>query len=33
MSFFQNFMADAAKKKPRGALFFKTTLRTVLIDE
>jgi len=33
MSCFQNFAADAAKKKPRSALFFNTALRAVLINQ
>ena len=33
MSRFQNFAADAAKKKPRSARFFDTALRAVLINE
>jgi len=32
MSCFQNFAADAAKKKPRSAQFFKTALCAVLIN-
>ena len=32
VSCFQNFVADAAKKKPRSARFFKTALRAVLIN-
>jgi len=33
MSCFQNFAADAAKRKPRSARFFETALRAVLINE
>jgi len=33
MSCFQNFAADAAKKKPRSVRFFETALRAVLINE
>jgi len=29
MSPFQNFAADAARKKPRSARFFETTLRAI----
>jgi len=32
MSRFQKFAADAAKKKPPSARFFKSALRTVLIN-
>ena len=33
MSRFQNFAADAAKKKPRSARFFETALRAVSINQ
>jgi len=33
ISRFQNFAADATKKKPRSAQFFKTALRVVLMNE